>query len=173
MPHKILPLKFFNRDTKTVAKELLGKYLVRKSNGKDLAFMITDVEVYDGFKDLASHAAKKRTPRNEVMFQSPGRWYIYFVYGMHSILNIVTREKDYPAAILIRGLEGISGPGKVTKILKIDKSLNNLNATKKSGLWIEDRGVNIQSKNIKTSPRIGINFAGEIWAAKPLRYHLK
>ncbi|HLP86684.1 MAG TPA: DNA-3-methyladenine glycosylase [Candidatus Paceibacterota bacterium] len=172
MVHRILPLKFFYRNTKIIAKELLGKYLVRKSKGKNLAFMITDVEVYDGFNDLASHASKKRTPRNEVMFQSGGRWYIYFVYGMHSMLNIVTREKDYPAAILIRGLEGISGPGKVTKILGIDKSLNKLPANRKSGLWIEDRGIHISPKSIKKSPRIGINFAGKIWATKPLRYYI-
>ncbi len=172
MTNKILPIKFFNRKTKIIAKELLGKYLVRKINNKELAFMITEVEVYDSFKDLASHASKKRTTRNDVMFQPGGRWYIYFVYGMHSMLNIVTREKDYPAAILIRGLEGISGPGKVTKLLNIDRSLNNLNASKKTGLWVEDRGIHISPKNIQASPRVGINFAGEIWSAKPLRFYI-
>lgn len=162
---KILKNDFYNRNTKVVAKELLGKFLVNKK----ISYMITDVEVYDGFKDLASHASKGKTLRNEIMFQSAGRWYVYFVYGIHYMLNIVTREKGYPAAILIRGVEGIRGPGKVTKAYGIDKSFNGKSASK-DGLYIEDRGIVV--KKIKKSSRIGVSYAGDIWSKKHLRFYL-
>src|SRR3989344_6659394 len=129
---KILFQKFFNRPTLIVAQNLLGKFLARKYRGKEIVLMITEVEAYDGFDDKASHASQGKTKRNKIMFDSAGKWYVYFTYGMHYMLNIVTGPKNYPAAILIRGVEGINGPGRVTKQLKIDKIFNNKKAIPKN-----------------------------------------
>ena len=102
------------------------------------------------------------------MFGPAGYWYIYFTYGMHWMLNIVTGPKDYPAAVLIRGTDLASGPGRLTKKFKINKKLNRKPAEKSSGLWIE-KGSNKKLK-IKCTPRIGISFAGPIWAKKKYRF---
>ena len=166
----ILSQKFFERPTPTVAKELLWKFLIRKIGKKEIALPINEVEVYDGFEDKASHARSGQTPRNAPMYGHPGHWYVYLTYGMHFMLNIATRESGYPAAILIRGVEGVSGPGRLTKFFKIDKKLNTLPAKKTSGLWIEDRGVKILSKEIKKTPRVGIDHSGPVWSKKPWRF---
>ncbi len=131
--------------------------------------MITEVEAYDGSKDKASHASRGKTERNKAMFGEAGNWYVYFTYGMHWMLNIVTGPKDYPAAILIRGTDKISGPARITKYLKIDKKFNAKPANKKTGLWTEDRGVKINPSMIKRGKRIGVAYAGE-WADKPYRF---
>ena len=173
---KVLKKEFFNRDTATVAQELLGKFLVRKIGRKEFAAMVTETEAYDGPHDLASHAFKGKTKRTEIMFGQPGNFYVYLVYGMHYMLNAVTREKDYPAAVLIRGVKGINGPGRVTKRLKIDKRFNNKPANKKVGLWIESAswrsGIKINKRAIKRLPRVGVDYSG-LWAKKPLRFLLK
>jgi len=172
----ILQKSFFERPTVVVAKELLGKYLVRKRGSKKIACMIVETEAYDGFKDKASHAHRGKTARNEVMFGHAGHWYVYFTYGMHFMLNVVTGKREYPAAVLIRGVlcngKIMDGPAKLTKFLKIDKILNTLPAVKKSGLWIENRGVKVKSSEIKRTPRIGVHYAGE-WTKKPYRFVLK
>ena len=162
---KQLGKDFFNRSTLTVAEELIGKFLIRKVRGKSHAYMITETEAYDGFKDKASHAHRGKTKRNEVMFKDAGHVYAYLTYGIHHMLNIVTGDKGYPAAVLIRGVEGISGPGRLTKQLSVTKGLNTKPLEKESGLWIEDRGVNISNRRIRKTPRIGINYAGEIGRA--------
>lgn len=143
----ILSLKFFERSAVKVARDLLGKFLVRRWRGKEIALMITEVEAYHGFNDKASHAARGLTPRNKIMFGEAGYWYIYFIYGTHWMLNIVTGKKGVPSAVLIRGVKGFNGPsagsgqgpGKLTKTFHINKSLNGKTADKKSGLWVEDR----------------------------------
>lgn len=171
---KILNEKFFNRNTKIVARELLGKFLVRKIGNKEIAVMITETEAYDGLNDKASHASKGKTKRTEVMFGNPGVFYVYLCYGMHYMLNVVTRENNYPAAVLIRGAAykdlNLNGPAKITKFLQIDKSLNNKRVKKVSGLWFEDRGIKINEKHIKRVPRIGVLYAGPEWSAKKLRF---
>ena len=161
----VLRQDFFNRPTLKVASELLGKFLVRNIGGKTIALMITEVEAYTGHNDMASHAARGKTPRNAPMFGEAGYWYVYFTYGMHWMLNIVTEKKDYPAAILIRGVSGISGPARLTKFLHIDKKLNNHPASRESGLWIEDRGVKISPRQISKSKRVGVDYAG-VWKNK-------
>ncbi len=166
---KILRKSFFEQPTLLVAENLLGKYLVRNGN----AFMITEVEAYDGFEDKASHASRGETPRNKVMFGEAGRWYVYFVYGMHHMLNIVTGAEGYPAAVLIRGVEEVSGPARLTKALGIDCATNEQKAVTASGLWIEDRGIVVPKNRIKKTPRIGVAYAGEEWAGKPWRFVLK
>lgn len=191
---KILSAEFFNHPTLGVAKELLGKFLVRKIGKRKIVGMITEVEAYVGQNDKASHASRGKTERTKVMFGEPGRWYVYLVYGMHYCLNIVTEKEDYPAAVLIRGVSiksstpdskgrtfvCISGPGRICKYFKIDKRLNNKPANRKIGLWIEDRadpgakrfrGTTINSRKILRGKRIGVEYAGR-WKNKLWRYHI-
>lgn len=168
---KVLKHEFFNRPSLKVARELLGKFLVRKIGAKTIAVMITDVEAYVGHRDRASHASRGKTARNAPMFGSAGYWYVYFTYGTHWMLNIVTEKQEYPAAILIRGVEGISGPARLTKFLNIDKKLNGKLASKNTGLWIEDRGVRIAPRAIKKGKRVGIDYAGA-WKNKLWRFRL-
>jgi DNA-3-methyladenine glycosylase len=169
---KVLGKEFFERKAPIVAKELLGKYLVRKIGDEEVALMINETEAYDGFKDKASHAHRGQTPRNTVMFGEPAHIYVYFTYGIHWMLNIVCGKEKYPSAALIRGAGDISGPARLTKALSIDKTLNTLPLNKKRGLWIEDRGVVISNKDIEKTPRIGIRYAEE-WVEKPWRFVIK
>ena len=169
--NKVLGKEFFNRDTKTVAEDLIGKFLVRKISGKTISAMITETEAYDGFEDKASHASKGKTKRTEIMYGHPGHFYIYLCYGMYYMLNISTREHGYPAAVLIRGVEGAEGPGKLTRFLKIERKLNGKVARKSSGLWVEDRGG--KRLKIKKTPRIGVDYAGPVWTAKKWRFVLE
>lgn len=155
-----------------MAKELLGKKLCRKIGNKTICLTITETEAYIGPHDLACHSSKGRTARTEPMFAEAGTIYVYFVYGMHYMLNIVTEEKEYPAAVLIRGVVGVNGPGRVAKHLHIDKMLNGKMLSKKSGLWIED-GKEVNPKHILKTPRIGVAYAGEKWAGKKLRFVIK
>lgn len=153
---------FYRRKTLFVAKNLLGKYLVRKTGNKKIIGKIIEVEAYNGPRDLASHASQGKTKRNEAMFNDPGCWYVYLIYGLHFCLNIVTEKKDYPAAVLIRSVETksgeIKGPGRVCRAFKINLKLNRTKAFgKEAKLWIEDRGEKI--KNIKRTPRIGVDYA--------------
>lgn len=150
---------------------MLGKYLVCRVRGKTTAYKIVETEAYVGPHDKASHAHRGKTKRNEVMFGEAGHWYVYFVYGMHNMLNIVTGPKGYPAAVLIRGVEGAIGPGRLTKKLGVTRALNGKAASKKSGLWIEDRGKKVNPRHIKRTPRIGVPYAKD-WAKKPLRFVL-
>jgi len=172
---KVLSQKFFNRNALKVAKELIGKYLVVKIKNKEKAYMITEVEAYDGTEDKACHVYKGKTERNKVMFDSPGHWYVYFIYGMYWMLNIVTGPGEYPSAVLIRKVENLNGPGKLTRDLKIDGRVNSKPADKKTGLWIEDRGEIKQIVNgewqIIQAPRVGVQYAEE-WANKPYRFIL-
>ena len=156
----------------TVAREILGKYLAVKFGGKLIKRMITEVEAYDGFDDLASHASRGKTERNKIMYEEGGIWYVYFVYGTHYMLNIVTGKKNYPAAVLIRGLEEINGPGKLTKALNINSHFNGKSASARTGLYIMDLGVKINLKRIKAGPRLGVDYAGAKWAKKKYRFYI-
>jgi DNA-3-methyladenine glycosylase len=178
-----LPRAFFDRPTLIVAQELLGKFLIRETSHGRLPARIVDVEAYVGPEDKACHASKGRTKRTEIMFGPPGFTYVYMIYGMYYCLNLVTEREEFPAAILIRGLEidevkegGISiiridGPGRVCRFLEIDRTDNGIDATLGTTIWIEDRGQKFSRNHIHTLPRIGIDYAGE-WAKKPWRYCL-
>lgn len=163
----IIKRNFYNRNTIKVAKELLGCFLVRKYRGKITKVMITETEAYRGEYDPASHASRGRTSRTEIMYEAPGRAYIYMIYGMHFMLNVVTEEKDFPAAILIRAIQTedkkkLSGPGKLTKFLHIDKSLNDWDLTKGEKLWLESASWRTKSRKrykIIKSPRVGVDYA--------------
>jgi len=172
----ILKHDFYACDTLQTARALLGKKLVRKHSGNILSGLICETEAYLGSLDSASHAAKGKTPRNRVMFGCAGRAYVYFVYGMHYLLNVVTEEEENPCAILIRAivpLDGIEqmrryrgrsgkyltdGPAKLCQALAIDKSLNGWDLTAGKKLWVEDRPV-VPRRYIKRGPRIGIDYA--------------
>jgi len=167
-PH-VLPPKFYARPALVVAKELIGKTLVRRMGGHETSVLITETEAYIGPHDLACHGSKGRTPRTEVMFGPPGFWYVYFIYGMHWMLNVVTDTEGHPAAVLFRGAGPWNGPAKLTKALHIDKRQNTLAASPDSDLWIEDRGFRVPRRKLLRTPRIGVDYSGE-WALKPYRF---
>jgi DNA-3-methyladenine glycosylase len=166
---KRLGSTFFTRDVLLVAPELVGKNIVISNNGSASRFMITETEAYRGPDDKACHASKGRTPRTEVMFHEGGKIYVYFVYGMYWMLNIVAGGENDPQAALIRGIEGYNGPGKLTKALGIDKSFYGIDLVSSDRIWIEESGF---TQSIKTGPRIGIDYAGEEWIGKPWRYYI-
>ena len=161
-----LTRSFFTRDVLTVAPELLGKTLVCRVDGEFVRYRITETEAYRGFEDLACHASKGRTGRTEAMFHLGGVLYVYFIYGMYWMLNFVTGNEDEPQAVLIRGLDGIYGPGRLTRRLQIDKSFYNEDLTDSSRIWVEDDGY---KPSFQTGMRIGVDYAGE-WKDKPWRF---
>ena len=162
-----LPESFFERPAVVVAQELIGCLLCRKLDEKILTFPILETEAYLGSEDLASHARFGKTQRNAPMFGPPGRWYVYLCYGMHSMLNIVTNPENEPSAVLIRAIEGIQGPGRLTRRLSIHRDFNNQPCHPQSNLWIAPA---TQTHPIITTPRIGIDYAGPIWREKPYRF---
>jgi len=165
-----LSSSFYLRDVLEVAPELLGKTLVRQfDDGRIASYRITEVEAYRGAEDLACHASKGRTPRTEVMFQEGGKVYVYLIYGMYWLLNFVTGEEGHASAVLIRGIEGFSGPGRLGRELQLDKSFYGENLTSSARLWVEDAEP---VSEFKTSKRIGIGYAGDEWENKPWRFYL-
>ncbi len=164
---KKLSASFFQRDVLNVAPALLGKYIVRRfDDGRIERFRIVEVEAYRGPEDLACHASKGRTKRTDVMFHKGGKLYVYLIYGMYQMLNIVTGKEDEPQAVLIRGVEGAVGPGRLTKRLEIDASFYG-ESLPSARIWLEDDGKGIPSH--KTTPRIGIEYAGD-WKHKLWRF---
>jgi DNA-3-methyladenine glycosylase len=161
---------FYTRDVLEVAPELPGKYMVvRLKDGTTGRYKVTEVEAYRGSEDKACHAFKGRTSRTEIMFHDGGRLYIYLIYGMHWMLNIVTGENNNPQAVLVRGVENWPGPGKLTKNLGIDKSYYGEDLVFSDRIWLEDCGLSYEVKN---GPRIGIEYAGEYWKSRPWRYYI-
>jgi DNA-3-methyladenine glycosylase len=164
-----LTTTFFSRPALVVARDMIGKFLVRRIGKREIAVPITETEAYVGPHDLACHGSKGRTPRTEVMFGPAGHWYVYFVYGIHWMLNAVTDDEGHPAAVLVRGAGRWNGPARLTKALEIDKRFNTLPIARETALWIEDRGLKIPRRHIKSTPRIGVDYSGS-WAAKPYRF---
>jgi DNA-3-methyladenine glycosylase len=159
---------FFKRDVLDVAPDLLSKILAIKSNdGNVRRFSISETEAYRGSDDNACHASRGRTPRTEIMYHEGGRLYVYFVYGMYWMLNIVTGPENDPQAVLIRSLENCTGPGRVTRLLGIDRSFYGEDLVSSERIWIEESGIN---PVYRTGPRVGVDYAGEIWKNKPWRY---
>jgi DNA-3-methyladenine glycosylase len=171
----ILPEGYFRRPTLTVARSLIGKYLVRQNGEGLVAGRIIEVEAYVGPEDKACHASKGRTPRTDVLFGPPGRSYVYLIYGMYHCLNVVTEAEGFPAAVLIRAVEIngtlIDGPGRLCRALDIDRNLNRVDLTAGRHLWFEDRGERISARLVGAHPRIGVDYAG-LWARKPWRFRL-
>jgi DNA-3-methyladenine glycosylase len=165
--HK-LDHSFYQRDVLDVAPGLIGKYLVRKfRNGELFRSRITEVEAYRGEEDLACHASKGRTTRNEIMYHSGGVIYVYLIYGMYWMLNFVTGFENVPQAVLIRSLEHISGPGRITKRLEIDGSFYGISLIDSGIMWLENHH---EKSGFTTAMRIGVDYAGEIWKNKQWRF---
>ncbi len=162
-----LPLSFFERSADIVAQDLIGCVLCIKQRGRVEKLPITEVEAYMGPHDLACHSSRGRTQRTEVMYEKAGTLYIYLVYGMHHMLNIVTGPKEYPAAVLIRSVGEYQGPGKLTKKLKITRTHNKAVLGRQAGLWIESSTT--PKPRVVRTPRIGVDYAKH-WAKKKLRF---
>ena len=173
MARVIDPSEWHGKATVALARALLGKVLVRtRGNGERDARVIVETEAYVGAHDLACHASKGCTPRTQVLFAQGGVWYVYLCYGIHEMLNLVTGPAGRPAAILIRGVEGAIGPGRVTKQMGIDRALNTRVATPDCGLHLEDHGIVVPRKHVIAGPRVGVDYAGPIWSAKPYRFRI-
>jgi DNA-3-methyladenine glycosylase len=184
----ILRIDFYSRDTALVARELIGKMLVRKFGGKIFSGIIVETEAYYGLDDPASHAFRGKTKRAKIMFGRPGTAYVYFCYGMYYMLNAVTEEENTPGAVLIRAVQPVegldkmfkrrktgdvknlaNGPGKLTAALGIDINDNGKDLTDmSSGLNIYDIHIETSKLKISNSPRIGISTGIE----KQLRFYL-
>ncbi len=160
---------FFLRDVLDVAPALIDKLLVRQfDDGRIERYRIVETEAYRGTEDLACHASKGRTPRTEIMFQEGGTVYVYLIYGMYWLLNLVTGNEGNASAVLIRGIDSCSGPGRVGRKLRLDKSFYGENLSTSSRIWVEDAEP---VHEIKTSNRIGIGYAGE-WENKLWRFYV-
>jgi DNA-3-methyladenine glycosylase len=184
----ILTRDFYHRSTLRVARDLIGTRLVRILAGQKLVGLITETEAYISQKDLACHAKAGLTARTAVMFGEPGHAYVYFTYGNHWMLNVVTERQGFPAAVLIRAIQPIEGvdimlerrngrdtfgPGKLCQAMGITKSENGVDLTEtSSGLWIE-AGVKVPNSLVTKGPRVGLNNTPEPWLSKPWRFLVK
>lgn len=175
MPATKLSRSFYARDTLTVARELIGMHLVHRHPDRVQIGRIVETEAYQGPEDLAAHSARgRRTARTEVMFGPAGHAYVYLIYGFWHCLNVVTAAHGIPHAVLLRGLEPVSGigesthgPGLLCRALHIDKRLSGADLTQ-TELWIE-RPADYRMAKIARAPRIGVDYAG-VWAKKPWRF---
>lgn len=180
---------FFNRPTLAVARALLGAKLVRRLNGHLLSGLIVETEAYIGRDDTACHAHKGYTPRTAIMFGRAGVAYVYLVYGMHHMLNIVTEAEDQPCAVLIRAIEPVTGrthmqahrgqhhrnltngPARLCQALAIDRTFNGLGLCRANGLWLEP-GRSIPEALVSTGPRVGIGYAAPKDQQAPWRFRV-
>jgi DNA-3-methyladenine glycosylase len=190
---KRLQRAFFAQPTLDVARQLIGCTLVRveKRNGsiRRIAGIITETEAYCGEEDLACHARAGRTRRTAVMYGSPGHAYVYFTYGNHWMLCIVTQAEEQPHAILVRAIqptEGIgliarrrrgrrpadwtNGPGKVTQALSINGRQNGLDLTDPAAIIFVEPGQAIADERVLIGPRVGLGATPEPWLSKPWRF---
>ena len=167
-----LKATFFARPATELAPALLGKLLCRRfPDGTVLRRRIVETECYFGEGDTACHAHKGRTARTDTLYRPGGIAYVYLCYGIHSLLNVVTGEQDHPEAVLIRGVEGAIGPGRVTKQMGITCAENKLPLCPESGLWLEDDGTPVPP--YVTGPRVGIGYAEKEDQERPWRYVAK
>ncbi len=154
---KITDRNFFTQSGYTLAQRLIGKYICRNINGEILRRQITETECYLGVEDTACHAHKGRTKRTGIMWRQGGVCYVYLCYGIHNMLNFISGIEGQPEGVLIRGVKGFDGPGKLTKYLNIDRSLNGENLLTSKKIWLEDG----DSIPYTATPRIGIDYAEE------------
>ncbi len=171
MKSRIPKTWFQNHDALFIAENLIGKTLVREfESGEIIRSKIIETEAYLGPEDLACHASKGKTARTSIMFDQGGTVYVYLIYGMYWMLNFVTGKEEEPQAVLIRGIENCIGPGRLGKFLELDKSFYGEDLDISTRIWLED--TEAEGKIIAT-PRIGIDYAGEIWINKPWRFVLE
>jgi len=181
--------EFFQRETLIVARQLIGKLLVRTMGNCRIVGIIYETEAYDGEKDLACHAHSGKTDRNAVMYEDGGHAYVYFTYGMHWMFNCVAGSIGYPAAVLIRAVhpvEGIdhirrqrapiqekywcNGPAKLTEALSITRELNGVDLCAWDSPIHVEHGFSVPDAWISSTPRIGIQNTPEPWKSKPWRF---
>ena len=173
---RTLPRSFYDRDAESVARELLGKLLIRRIGRLKHVGRIVETEAYLGPHDLAAHSARGRTARTEVMFGRPGHAYVYLIYGIHHCMNVVTGPGEHASAVLLRALEPVtefasaSGPGRLCRALAIDRRLNGHDLTK-GELVVSEPTAPAPSIEFVARPRVGVDYSGE-WASKPLRFYI-
>lgn len=193
MKHDRLPRSFYTRnDVVEIARELLGKKITSFTGMQLTEGIITETEAYNGISDKASHAyGNRRTKRTETMYQEGGIAYIYFCYGIHSLLNVVTNVKEIPQAVLIRAIFPVSGidimsermgrkvtpgegigPGKVAKLFGLTFSDDRVDLVEGDKVWIESTGIRVPEEMIEITPRIGVGYARED-AQLPYRFLVK
>ena len=186
-----LERRFYQRGTAAVARDLLGKLLIRDLPEGRVAVRLVEVEAYLGIGDPAAHTfGGRRTPRNEVMWGDPGRLYVYFTYGMHFCCNAVTRKAGVPEAVLLRGAVPVhgepliavrrggrtgrkllDGPARLCQGLAIDRGLNGADLTLVGAVWLAADGFECRRGSVRRLPRVGVGYAGEA-ARWPLRFAL-
>lgn len=180
---------FYQRETTVVARDLLGKLLVREDGTAAAVARITEVEAYLGVGDPAAHTfGGRRTPRVEVMWGEAGHLYVYFTYGMHHCANVVTRRAGVPEAVLLRGVvavhgggivaarrggrggrEMLAGPARLCQGMAIDRTLNGADLTSAGAVWLADDGLRCPRDAVVELPRVGVAYAGDA-ASWPLRF---
>ena len=172
-----LPRAFYDRDTISVARDLLGKYLVHISRGVERVGRIVEVEAYLGPHDLAAHSARGLTERTQVMFGPPGHAYVYMIYGMYFCMNVVTERAGHASAVLLRAVEPVTnieertqGPGLLCSALRIDRRLNGHDLTG-NNFYIATP-TKSEPVTIVKRPRVGVDYAGH-WAKRHLRFYIK
>ena len=172
-----LPRRFYNRDTRLVAQELLGKWLVHRADGLERIGKIVEVEAYLGEHDLAAHSSKGLTGRTKTMFGPPGHAYVYLIYGMHHCMNVVTEPEGHASAVLLRAIEPVknilrktNGPGLLCRALDIDRRLNAHDLL--SDHFFIAKPETAEKFSIVKRPRIGVDYARH-WAKRRLRFYIK
>ena len=153
-----LSREYLSKKATELAPLLIGKLLCRRIGGEVLKYRITETECYFGEEDTACHACHGKTERTRVLYEKGGTAYVYLCYGIHNLFNVVSGDEGHPEAVLIRGVKGYNGPGKLTKAMKIDRSLNGIDLVISDELWLEDDGTLLEYKSGK---RIGIDYATE------------
>jgi DNA-3-methyladenine glycosylase len=168
---------FFAREATTVARELIGTILVRRVRGKEFRARLVEVEAYLGPHDLAAHSSKGRTARTEVMFGPAGHAYVYLIYGMHEMFNIVTGGVDDAQAVLVRAAEpldgwdaNLSGPGRLARAMQITRALNGEDLTRSGGLYVAPAPPGSPRPRVGRAVRVGVDYAG-IWKDELLRFY--
>jgi DNA-3-methyladenine glycosylase len=171
-----LPRDFYAPGTLAIARDLIGMHLIHNDGGTLRVGRIVETEAYMGPKDLAAHSARGRTARTEIMFGEAGHAYVYFIYGFWNCLNIVTGAVDVPHAVLLRGLEPVSGitdktwgPGLLCRAMNIDRRLNGIDLLG-DVLWLERPTGKTKRPPIISTTRIGVDYAGD-WAKRPWRFY--
>ena len=187
----VVSRSFFNRPTLTVARELLGQRLVKLEGDQRIAGAITETEAYIGTDDDGCHARAGITNRNRVMWGPPGHAYVYFTYGMHWMLNFVTEQKGFPAAVLLRAVmpvegddvirqrrvgrpesELTNGPAKICQAFALDRSFDGLDLCHPGSVLFIERGEDINEHSVTTGPRVGLNQVSEPWKSMPWRFQV-
>ena len=186
---EVLSASFYARDTVEVARDLIGKTLVRQDGADRISGMIIETEAYRGEEDLACHCRAGRTPRTEIMYGPAGRAYVYLIYGMYWLLNVVTEAAGNPGAVLIRAIEPLNGveviaqrragqarrnwtngPGKLSLALDIQGNMNGVDICSSTGPLYITQGEDVSPEIIRTGPRVGLETVPEPWRSKEWRF---